>query len=624
LLDSNTELSKIITDMEEKLLGHETFGMTYIRSQSARAVFYTLRMIQSLEGLSGKKYVRLHEVLEQLNGTIKGELEARKEAPVADLVLPYPSIGKDMVDWVGGKNANLGEVLNQVRLPIPDGFAITTTAFRLFLESNDLVDEIHKTKMQIDLREPELLNQASEDIQRLIISSPVPDNLRDTILQAYDALQVRVQARAPAAGEPFQVSLRSSAIGEDSDLSFAGQYLSVLNVPRERLVQTYLYILASLFTARALAYRLNMGIPDEHAAMSVACLEMIPSVASGVAYSRHPFHAVQNEVIISAVWGLGPYAVDGVITPDAYRVAKDPARTILETTVSHKPVQLVLDPDGGLVEIAVPAEKQESPCLNPEQIRQLAEYVLRLEDHYGYPQDTEWALDPSGRLLILQTRPLRLEGGIDPQCGVDLPELAEHSVLLDGGAVASPGVGCGPAYQVCSDDDLGSFPEGAVLVAKHSSPKYVVVMQKAQAIITDTGSVTGHMASVAREFRVPTILGLKGATSTLHTGMEITVDAYCGRVFEGRVEELLELRRSRETHMEGTPVYGTLKRIAESVIPLHLTDPRSPLFAPEHCRSLHDIMRLVHEFCYHEMFQISDAVSNAPSCSVGVDVKIPL
>ena len=260
-------------------------------------------------------------------------------------------------------------------------------------------------------------------------------------------------------------------------------------------------------------------------------------------YSHHPFNAAANDIIISAVWGLGPYAVDGVITPDTYRVGKAPDLPILEMEVSVKPVQLVAKPDEGLQEIPVPAELQDRPCLNPEQIKTLAGYGIRLEEHYRGPQDVEWALDRDGRLLVLQSRPLRLpapsEGDLEA-----VPAVAGYPVLLAGGAVAFPGVGCGPAFQVLSDEDLLSFPEGAVLVARHSSPKFVMVMPKAQAIVTDAGSISGHMASLAREFAVPTLLNAKVATTAIPPGVEVTVDAYAGRVYQGRVPELLARQQS--------------------------------------------------------------------------------
>ena len=623
LLDSNSELSKILVDIEDKLQGHRVFGMSYVRSQSARAIFHTMRMIQSLNAIARDRYPTLLKALEEINLQIKGELEKRKESRIQELILPYSGITREMVDWVGGKSANLGEVLSRVKLPIPEGFATTTHAFDVFLGENDLIDEINKVKMEIDPNVPETITLASEEIERLIIAAPLPQELDEVLLAAYDQMIERLKA---AGSDDFslQVSLRSSAIGEDSELSFAGQYLSVLNVPRDKLGRTYKFVVASLFTPRAISYRLSKGIPHESAAMSVACLQMVDSVASGVAYSHHPFNLLEENIIINAVWGLGPYAVDGVITPDTYTVAKDEDLTILERQISSKPVQLVSRPEGGLMEIPVPEDDRARACLSEEQIKTLAAYSLRLEKHYGHPQDTEWALDKHGQIIILQTRPLTLRTQDEACTGRTTPVLPGYPLLLECGAIASPGVGFGPAFVVNSDDDLMAFPDGAVLISKHSSPKFVVAMPKAQAILTDSGSVSGHMASLTREFSVPTIVGTKTATATIHGGTEITVDAYSGRVYAGKVPELLKLQVSRQTGIRDTPVCQTLKHIADLIVPLRLLDPKAPEFTPENCRSLHDIMRLVHEFSYHHMFQLSDQVSDVSGCSVSLVAPIPL
>ena len=226
LLDSNAEMSKIITDIEEKVRGHQVFGMAYVRSQSARAVFYALRMVQSLNALSSNRYVRLLETVEKLNRGIKEELDRRKETEVKDWILPYERITKDMVDVVGGKNANLGEVRNRVSLPIPEGFAITTNAYDYFLRANELIDEINRKKMELLAESPESVTLVSEEIQRLIITARVPDDLGQAILAAYDAMMATIRERR-GDGLSGHVSLRSSAIGEDSELSFAGQYLSM-------------------------------------------------------------------------------------------------------------------------------------------------------------------------------------------------------------------------------------------------------------------------------------------------------------------------------------------------------------------------------------------------------------
>ncbi len=616
LLDSNAQLLNIITDLEEKLQGRQLFGMSYVRSQATRAAFHAFRMVKSLDVLSGHRYPVLYQVLEGINGRIKEALGVRKEVKAVALILPYAEITKEMMDWAGGKNANLGEVLNRVHLPTPEGFAITTRAFDLFMAQNDLVDEINKLKMEIEPRKTETIREASEEIQARIIEAQIPPELAEAITAAYREL-------AAGAATPPRVSMRSSAIGEDSELSFAGQYLTLLNVPGEELLEAYKRIVASLFTPRAIAYRLSQGIRDEDIAMSVACLAMVESVASGVMYSRHPFHLLQDQVVITAVWGLGPYAVDGVITPDTYLVAKDQELTIQETRVAHKPVQLVCNPKGGLKEVPVAPAHQDAPCLTPEQIRTLAGYGVRLENHYQSPQDVEWALDPEGKLLVLQTRPLRLQAP-EKEGALAIPPVSGYPLLVETGAVAFPGVGCGPAFHVRTEEDLVNFPEGAVLVARHSSAKFVLAMAKAQAIVTDSGSVAGHMAAVAREFGVPTILDAKMATTAIPPGLEVTVDAYTGRVYQGRVPELLSLKQVREPSLKDTPVFQTLRGVADYIVPLNLVDPKSPDFKPEACRSLHDLGRLVHEYSYTEMFQISDLVSQRAGGAVQLKAPIPL
>lgn len=608
LLASNTEMLNIITDFEEKLRGQEIFGMSYVGSQATRAVFHTLRMVKSLDDLSGHKYTALFSILDKINLAIKEELGKRKEAPLQEWVLPYSKITREMVDWVGGKNANLGELSNRANIPAPHGFAITTGAYNALLAQNDLIDEINRRRMDLDPTDPQAVNQVSEDIQRLIISARVPEDIRLAITAAYDELAAGYREASGCSSGP-NVAVRSSAIGEDSELSYAGQYLSVLNVPGDKVIDAYKLVLASLYTPRAISYRLSKGMRDEDIAMSVACIEMVESVASGVVYSRNPFDLLADNILVTGVWGLGPYAVDGVVTPDSFVVEKDSGRAIIKSEISNKPVQLAANPGGGLIERPVELSRQGSPCLTDDQVKTLAGYAAALESHYEYPQDIEWALDPNGRLLVLQTRPLHLED-LEKVGAKSFPVVQGCRVLAEGGVAAFPGVGCGPAFCLESEERLADFPEGAVLVARHSSPQFVLVMQKAQGIVTDAGSVTGHMASLCREFGVPTLLAVKDATSLIRPGDEITVDAYSGRIYEGRVPQLLALQRTRESMMKETPVFKTLRRVADLITPLNLVNPRSPNFLPENCRTLHDIMRYVHEHCYTEMFHISDLVSD--------------
>jgi len=618
LLESNAELLKIVTDMEVKLRGETVYGMSYIRAQATRAVFHALRMAGSFEQLSGKQNPGLREKVEEIQNKIRDEVDSRKGFHCPDHVLPYTAITRDMVDAVGGKSANLGEILNRVGLPVPRGFAISTSAFQDFFAHAALWAEIKRIKLSIIPESEGSLEQASEEIQRAILSAPMPAALEQEILDAH----ARLAALCGRDADSLSVALRSSAIGEDSELSFAGQYLSVLNVPRHRLLTTYRYVLASLYTPRAISYRLLKGIVDEDMGMSVACLEMIDSVASGVMYTRHPFNAGDDRILVNAVWGLGPYAVDGIVTPDSQSLV----RATLEpqdVRVAEKTVQLLCGAGGALVEKPVPDDKRNRPCLDPEQVRTLAGYALKLEQHYGTAQDIEWALTPGGRLLVLQSRPLGLVSG-ETTIPAGLPNIMGRKVLAQGGEVAQPGIGAGPAHVILSDEDLSGFPGGGVLVAPHSSPKFMVLMQKAQAIITDFGSITGHMASLSREFGVPTILGLKTATRDIKNGDPITVDAYSGRVYAGLVEELLAFKAPKAAHMQGTQVHEVLARVAGYIVPLNLVDPKAENFRVAGCGSLHDIMRLLHERCYGEMFKLSDIASGESGVAMRLKAKTGL
>ena len=620
LLESNSELLQIISDMQEKLGGEEVFGMAYVHTQASRSAFHAARMVKSLNDLSANRYAGLVPVLTGLRERIT-EIAGRA-APVrtSAFVLGYEAVTKEMVDDVGGKSANLGEIRNRAGLPIPDGFAVTTAAFEAVVRKNAIMDEILRHCRLIDPARTQSFVEASEAIQRLFLAAEIPAEVAGPILSAYDALCRRK-------GRPaVPVAMRSSAIGEDSELSYAGQYLTVLNVPPERILDTYKLILASLYTPRAISYRHFKGIPHEGIAMSVACLELIESVASGVAYSHHPFDPADNDILVNAVWGLGPYAVDGVVSPDAYHVAKGRTLTLRDMTVPTKPVRLVSSPGGTLSEAPVALELQDKPCLNETQILAVADFAQRLERHFGSPQDIEWALTPGGELLVLQSRPLNLDRVVGLAEKKPREPVPGYRVIMSGGDAAQPGVGCGPAWLVQNEDDLAAFPEGGVLVAQHSSPKFAIVLQKARAVLTDSGSVSGHMASLAREFRVPALFNLKHVTGLVAQGSVVTVDATSRRIYAGEVAELTarSQREGREAFMKGTPVHEALSRLAELVVPLNLTDPKSPRFTPANCRTIHDIMRLAHEVSYQEMFLISDHATEIGNLSHKLEAPIPL
>ncbi len=656
LLSANSELFNILADMEQKLKGTHIFGASYIKNQVIRSMIQTFKMVKNLNVLSGNKYPQLYQVLEKINQDIKSVNTGKNECEPPFYVIPYKDILKKDADFVGGKSANLGEIQNRLNIPVPEGFAITAKAFNGFLDVNNLREDISKRKNLIDaddIHDVDLLNRLSREITGLILSKPVPDEIMAEIKKAVDTLWA-------ASPSDVRVAMRSSAIGEDGDLSFAGQYLTLLNIGLDQIGEAYKAVIASLYSARSVSYRMSKGIKEEDLSMAVACIRMVDSVASGVMYTRHPCNILDDHILINAVWGLGPYAVDGIIRPDTFVVEKNDELQILSRDISDKAVQLVchrpstdaLENPGitksksveqnmaeGIREIPVPIEKRSAPALTDLQIQALAGYGRKLEAHYKCAQDIEWALDPEGRIIILQSRPLKINAVSPASAASDLsgathgtdirkrPDpISGYRVLIEESEIASQGIGTGTAFHVKSEDDLAAFPVKAILIAHHSSPEYTMVMRQCSGIITESGSISGHMAALAREFNVPTLMGL-GAGNALRDiphGMEITVDGYGGRVYQGVVTELVAAVEKQEAHMEGTPVHEHLKKIAGLMLPLYLINPKAPDFTPAGCKTLHDIARFCHEYSYIEMFNVSDMASKRDKCSFRLLAPLPI
>jgi pyruvate,water dikinase len=597
LLAANNRILTLMSDMEEKLSGEFLFDLAYINTSVAELLTETRALIEALNGLGENRYDELRQVLARLEQELQDILHRRREIPVGPLVVDFRDLDLSRAAAVGGKNANLGEVLNRVGLPVPPGFAVSTYAYKLFLEYNQLGERLGELLKAWSLSDLDSLARVSEELKAVIHAAQVPPELETALKEAYDRLCAQVGER------PF-LAVRSSAVGEDLTLTFAGQYATYLNVPPQDLVRRYKDILASLFTPRALFYYKNKGFNEEEMAMGVAVMPLIPARASGVLFTRHPETPEREVLLISAVWGLGRYAVGGVINPDQYVVAYDPPGEVVQKTIPPKPVKLGWAPEGGETEMPVPPAEVAAPCLGPEHLAQLADWARRLEAHYQKPQDVEWALDESGRLWLLQSRPLRVqtkrEGPPRPRT------LKGHRVLLSKGQVACRGVGAGPVVMVRQEKDLKNFPPGGVLVARHTSPKFVTVMRETAAIITDGGSVTGHMALLAREFQVPTIINTGNATKVLTPGQEVTVDANFCNVYEGLIPELVSSEGRDRDELADSPVFQTLKLILQKVIPLHLINPQAESFTPANCRTIHDLVRFSHEYSMREMFRMTE------------------
>jgi len=506
-------------------------------------------------------------------------------------------VSAEAVPSVGGKAAHLAALGRSSGLPVPTGFVITTSAFYYFLEFNALHQAIQEELARLDPDDAAALNEVSTRLVRLIQEADVPPDVEKALGRAFQTCF--------GDGRPTPtVAVRSSAVGEDSQASFAGQYETVLNVTRDRIAHAYKQVLASKYSPEALYYRIHHGITDMDAPMAVLILEMIDAMASGVVYTCGVAPTESDVIEVHATWGLGETLVQGEVSPDLFKVRRGGPAGILERRIGVKKKRMVFAADAETALEDVPAEQCTQACLSDADVLTLANWGLQLEENAGEAQDIEWCRSADGRLHLLQTRPLST-GSPDAPRPEHRDEGVPNRVLLEGGDTASAGAGAGTIVTVRRVADLDRITEGSVLVARNASPRYVRVMGKLSAVVTDAGSPAGHFASVAREFGVPVLVGTGSATSRLESGREVTVHADGRCVYEGMAAPILdEFAPTREAPTERT-FTRKLEHVLRFVSPLKLIDPERGDFAPSACRSLHDIIRFAHETAVREMFTIS-------------------
>ena len=594
LLAANNTALETMAEIEEALGGTEPFGMTFVRSRCTRVSTQVFRTVKSLSELAPEKYDPLAAQFEVIRKLIDPHLHAGDIPTESPLVLPVAAIDMSMVGLVGGKMANLAQIGNDLGMPVPAGFVVTAAGYRRFMEHNDLQPEINRRLQAADASRLDHLYDLSTGIRQLIVQAELPDDLREALVAGPDRV-------ADASDSPLTFAVRSSALGEDvGGISFAGQYQSLLNVSEESVADAYREVVSSKYSLTAMAYRLNRGIPDEDVAMCVGCLRMVDAVSGGVAYSRSPVDTADDAVVVNSVWGLPKPVVDGRLATDLFVLSRSDPPQILRKQIAVKESRFDCYPEEGVCRLTVTGDEKNAPSLSDEQACDLAQIALRLEEHHGAPQDIEWAVDRNGRIVLLQCRQLHQVTSAAAGGG----EKTRHgSVLVEGGVTASPGAAAGPVFRVQKNVEAFHFPEGAVLVVSQALPRWAPLLSHATAVVSEQGSVAGHLANVAREFGVPALFGVGGAIERLENDAMVTVDADTRTVYDGTVEALLVERPKPRNLMEGTPVFENFQAAARHIVPLNLLDPDAPSFRPANCRTYHDITRFCHEKAVEEMFR---------------------
>jgi pyruvate,water dikinase len=446
----------------------------------------------------------------------------------------FKDIDKDDTPLVGGKGANLGEIY-QAGFHVPPGFAITVEGYDLFLKENDLMSRIYGILKPLDVNDPNQLELASREIRKLITGGKIPEEVAQKIISSYKKLSGFMKNAL--------VAVRSSATAEDlASTSFAGQQATLLDVKGEaNLINAVRECWASLFTGRSIYYRVMNKIAHERVKIAVIVQKMVQSEVSGVMFSIDPVKNDKDRIVIESVWGLGEMIVQGSVVPDTYVVQKG-TFSILSKEISDQSRQL-LKVKGKTKEVDVPKKIRGKQKISDEQIVILAKWADKLQKHYYFPQDTEWALE-KGKLFIVQTRPVSTiaQTAKTVKSEKQVIKIAEAPILT--GSPASPGIGTGPVRILKSPKEIGKVKKGDVLVAPMTSPDYVPGMKKSTAIITDEGGQTSHAAIVSRELGIPCVVGTKIATKILKGDEIVTVSGESGQIFLGSNMKRIEEKKS--------------------------------------------------------------------------------
>lgn len=608
ILGLNNQVLEMVADLERALGGEYIYDRAFLNSSATAIIEKGRQVIYHLNAMAGDRYAPLYDRFTTTSDQL-ADILAGGPGPYGPLlVLEWEVLHRDLVHLAGGKGANLGELTNSLKLPTPVGFVVSASGYHRFMIANDLFTRSNAVLTEV--ADPAV---RAARIGGLFAAAKLPGDLTGAISRS-------LQKLCSGAGPVAHFAVRSSGVGEDGERSFAGQFQSFLNVPAGEVAAAVVKVMASRFSARLLAY-LEPGAGAEEVPMAVVVQPMLAARAAGVLYTRDPAVPGAEVMMVSAVAGPGEELVSGRQSGDRLTLSRQ--HPFLPRTSQLVPVATI--PIG----TGVGGLRRGSGVVGLAVLQQLVEYGLLLEKRFESPQDIEWCVDAEEKLWLLQSRPLRLRpvGGKTP--AQLAAELATLPVLLaDRGHIGQLGLACGPVVLVDEDYPAESFPVGAIAVSRYASPRLAGIVRRAAAIITDIGSPTGHLATIAREYRTPALFGTGEATRLLVAGREVVVDVEERTVYGGRVDLPPDLNGvDGFATLGGDPEAGLLRQLLRLIAPLNLVDPASPDFRPEKCRTIHDFLRFCHERAVAELidFHLSGRLAgggNAPFLAADIPIKI--
>ncbi len=579
LLAANSEMLELMGDLEADL-AHLDPGEHGIGQRVLRLLDGSLLLAENLNILTDDAHCALYGAHAEIEDSVRSILRSFPNPAALPFMVSLEEAGVERAREVGGKAANLGSLRAVMPDVVPNGFILTTAAYRFFLTENKLHEPIRNLLRDLSLiTGRRLFKERTAAIRALIGASPVPSR----VVEALDR-----GVRLFGESLPPRWAVRSSAVGEDGPMSFAGQFETVLDVSVDRLASAYRTVIASRYSDHAVLYRLAGGLVEVDTPMAVLVLPMLDARAAGVLYTRDPADESADRMLIDAVAGLADAMVRGDEAASSVFALRNRPGEIETRRAEGKSAT------GGSAPAGFPLASRE--------IRSLVELGLQVEAHGRRPLDIEWVLTREGAWRVLQCRPLRSFVG-ESHPG---PLLGAPDPVATGGMTIFPGRAVGPAYLARTVDDLLSAPDAAILILPQAGPELAAVLPRAAGVVAEQGNPAGHAAALIREFAVPSLFGVPDAQRRLGHSSSLSLDATQRLVFEGALwPEVRERVRSRIRHL---PARRLTNPLVERVLALNLTNPQAVTFRARACRSVHDIVRFTHEKAVAAMFDLTDEV----------------
>jgi len=578
LLDLNKRLKEEIIEFKDNL-SKMHLTTSQIRLTILHLLEGTLLQIENLNLLTNNHYLNLYQTYQDLEDALISHLQTVETEEIHTLSLSLKEASSAEAYLIGSKAESLRALSAVLPENIPPGFVLTTEAYHIVMGSNDLQRAISSNMVNLDvIKGRELFRERTKKIRKTIEEFHLPEEISDEI-----------ETRARKFHEVgLKWAVRSSAVADDSNKTFAGLFDSYFNVPEEELSNAYLRVVASRFSDRAVYYRLSRNISEAEMPLAVLFLPMIDGKTSGVLYTRDPKDVSKDCMLINSVWGLAIDLMKGDGGVDTFIVNRMDGGSVIKRYIGEKLSAYEMGKNNSLEMITLNGGKINAPSLNEKEIAELVRLGIMIEDHFGSPQDVEWVMDKEGKSWILQSRRLMVkEQKKDSRSSF---EPAEAQTLLEGGLSIFPGWAEGPVYLLERLDDLQAVPTGAILVVRETNPELIQILPYVAGLIAEQEGHTGRVSAEVQGFGIPCLMGVKGAFDRLKGFKNVIIDAAQRKVYKSissKTEALLDSESKRGKDLEQSDP------IAQLVCKPNISEISPESRKVKSCQSLYDLLTYI-------------------------------